>query len=594
MASRPRPSGVRRMDSTQEGQTDADYCPAIGNKFAVKSKLPSSCENVVEHAEAFGQLPHNLTKLVETDYEYLSHPGAVRNLSYDELHKEVVARGEGQVLEKENNVIHVDTGKFTGRCPKDRYLVDAGEAHDNVDWGAVNLPIKEEVFDAIFALHQERIQGLEKIYVFDGFVGASKKSRRAVRVVTEQAWHHHFCTNMFIRATEEELKDFKPDITILNTRATNDNWQQMGLRSETCVALDLNRGLAFVTGTEYSGEMKKGAFSAMNYYLPLEGIMSMHSSATVGTEGDVAIFFGLSGTGKTTLSADPTRFLIGDDEHGWDDDGVFNLEGGCYAKTIELNPEKEPLIYAAIRRDAILENVVINAEGRCDYDDGSRTENTRGSYPMWHIPNHEPSGKAGHATNIIFLACDAFGVLPPVSKLTTEQSLYHLVSGYTAKVAGTEMGVTEPTATFSTCFGGAFMPLPPRRYAQLFEKKIEEHKTTVYLVNTGWTGGAYGVGKRMDIVATRSIVNQILNGSIKESEFSEPDEYFQLSFPTSLPGIDSKVLDPSKAWSDQAAFKETCAKLSAMYKDNFKKYEGDPYMAALSNHGPGGSARLNK
>jgi phosphoenolpyruvate carboxykinase (ATP) len=330
----------------------------------------------------------------------------------------------------------------------------------------------------------------------------------------------------------------------------------------------------------------------MNYYLPLEGIMSMHSSATVGPAGDTAIFFGLSGTGKTTLSADPTRFLIGDDEHGWDDEGVFNLEGGCYAKMIDLNPEKEPLIHAAIRRDAILENVVLTPDGRCDYKDGSRTENTRGSYPMWHIPNHEPSGKAGHATNVIFLACDAFGVLPPVSKLTTEQALYHLVSGYTAKVAGTEQGVTEPTATFSTCFGGAFMPLPPRKYAELFKQKIEQHNTTVYLVNTGWTGGAYGVGKRMDIVATRNIVEGILNGSILDAEFSKPDSHFQLSSPTSLPGIDAKVLDPSQAWTDQAAYEATCAKLSAMYKDNFKKYEKDVFMQKLALFGPGGDALL--
>lgn len=271
-------------------------------------------------------------------------------------------------------------------------------------------------------------------------------------------------------------------------------------------------------------------------------------------------------------------------------DRVFRA--GCYAKTIELNPVKEPLIHAAIRRGAILENVVLKEDGTCDYNDGSRTENTRGSYPMHHIPNHEPTGKAGHAQNVIFLSCDAFGVLPPVSKLTTEQALYHFVSGYTAKVAGTEMGITAPTATFSTCFGGAFMPLPPRKYAELFQKKIEEHGTTVYLVNTGWTGGAYGTGKRMDIVATRSIVNRILNGSIRESEFSEPDQYFQLSFPKSLPGIDEEVLDPSQAWTNKVEYKEMCQKLSSMYKENFTKYEQDPFMAVLSNSGPGGSALL--
>lgn len=580
------------MDSEQP----EDSTTPKGPKFQPKFMGDGSHDNVVDamsHFVAPGQVTHTVSKFMETPFDFLSHPGCKRNMSYDEMHDEVVARGEGRVLEKENGVVLVDTGKFTGRCPKDRYIVDAGKAHDNVDWGNVNLPISQDTFDTVLDLHLQRIWDLEQIYVFDGFVGASKKSRRAVRVVTEQAWHHHFCTNMFIRATPDELKQFKPDITIVNTRVKFEQWKEHGLRSETCVALDLNRGLSFVTGTEYSGEMKKGAFSAMNYYLPLEGIMSMHSSATVGPAGDTAIFFGLSGTGKTTLSADPTRFLIGDDEHGWDDEGVFNLEGGCYAKMIDLNPEKEPLIHAAIRRDAILENVVITPDGRCDYKDGSRTENTRGSYPMWHIPNHEPSGKAGHATNVIFLACDAFGVLPPVSKLTTEQALYHLVSGYTAKVAGTEQGITEPTATFSTCFGGAFMPLPPRKYAELFKQKLEQHKTTVYLVNTGWTGGAYGVGKRMDIVATRRIVEGILNGSIKDAEFSKPDQYFQLSSPVSLPGIDAKVLDPSQAWADKAAFEATCAKLSAMYKDNFKKYEKDPFMRELSSHGPGGDALLH-
>jgi len=581
--------GVRRMDSNQPGQEDVDnYLPSFKAKFAG----PSSCDNVVEQAMAFvPSVTHTESRLVEIQpLDYLAHPGSIRNLSYDEMREEVLARGEGRVLEKENDTILVDTGTFTGRCPKDRYIVDAGAAHDNVDWGAVNIPLAQSSFDTVFNLHQTRIASMEKFYVFDGFVGASPASRRAVRVVTELAWHHHFCTNMFVRAKPEELVDFKPDLTIVNTRAVIENWKELGLRSETCVALDLNRGLGVVTGTEYSGEMKKGAFSAMNYYLPLQGIMSMHSSATVGPDGDTAIFFGLSGTGKTTLSADPTRFLIGDDEHGWDEEGVFNLEGGCYAKMIDLNPVKEPLIHAAIRRDAILENVVITPDGRCDYMDGSRTENTRGSYPTWHIPNHEPTGKAGHAKNVIFLACDAFGVLPPVSKLTTKQALYHLVSGYTAKVAGTEQGVTEPTATFSTCFGGAFMPLPPRKYAELFQKKIEEHGTTVYLVNTGWSGGAYGVGKRMDIVATRAIVNGILTGEILESEWTSPDKYFQLSSPKTLPGVDSKVLDPSLAWEDKAAFEATCDKLSKMYSSNFGKYQSDPFMAELADHGPGGKA----
>lgn len=529
------------------------------------------------------------TTLPSTD-EFAAHPGCQRNLSYEALRDEVLNRGEGRVVD--NDVLLVDTGKFTGRCPKDRYIVDAGAAHEHVDWGTVNIPISEGTFDKVFAVCAERLLGLEKFYVFDGFVGSSVRSRRAVRVVTELAWHHHFCKNMFIEPTAEELASFQPDITIVNSRAVFADWTSHGLRSETCVAIDVNRGLGVVTGTEYSGEMKKGAFSMMNYLLPLQDIMSMHCSATVGKDGDTAIFFGLSGTGKTTLSADPTRELIGDDEHGWDDEGVFNLEGGCYAKMIDLNPAKEPLIYAAIRRDALLENVVVDEGLRCVYSDGSRTENTRGSYPMHHIPNSEPSGKAGHASNVIFLTCDAFGVLPPVSKLTTEQALYHLVTGYTAKVAGTEQGITEPTVTFSQCFGGAFMPLPARKYAELFKKKIERHDVSVYLVNTGWTGGAYGVGKRMDITATRQIVSSILDGSIKSSGFSAPDRHFQLSFPLSLKGVESSILDPSQAWADKAAFEDTCTKLASMFKANFEKYEKDEFMAKVASVGPGRDALL--
>ena len=532
-----------------------------------------------------------LAKAIDIEIpDFLSHPGCRHNMSYDAMRDEVLANGEGKVVE--NDTMLVDTGKFTGRCPKDRYIVDDGEAHNNVGWGAINLPIKKSTFDKIFDMHCKRLQSLEQVYVFEGFVGASKKSRRSVRVVTELAWHHHFCTNMFLRPTEKELENFTPDLTIVNSRAKFEQWQEEGLRSETCVALDVNRGLQVVTGTEYSGEMKKGAFSMMNYLLPLEGIMSMHCSATVGPAGDTAIFFGLSGTGKTTLSADTTRYLIGDDEHGWDDQGVFNLEGGCYAKMVDLNPEKEPLIHAAICRDAILENVIVDADGKCDYKDISKTENTRGSYPMWHIPNHLPEGFAGHPKNVIFLACDAFGVLPPVSKLTREQALFYLVNGYTAKVAGTEMGVTEPTPTFSICFGGAFMPLPAKKYAQLFEEKIKKHEVNVFLVNTGWTGGAYGVGKRMDINATRAIVAAILEGRIEEDNLQAPDAFFQLRAPKQLPGVETSVLSPREAWADKAAFDIQAARLRDMFLANWTKFSADPFMERLGNYGPGGNALL--
>ncbi|KAJ1485407.1 phosphoenolpyruvate carboxykinase [Baffinella frigidus] len=585
--------GVRRMvpDLVDFPSPDVSS-PAPKNKD--RGATPSF-DNVADFASSFSSRTstHTVSSMVEISLpeQFVAHKGCKRNMNYEELRGEVLSRNEGRIVD--NDVINVDTGKFTGRCPKDRYVVDSGAAHDNVDWGAVNIPIQEATFDKVFALCSERLLSLETLYVFDGFVGSSLKSRRAVRVVTELAWHNHFCKNMFIEPTEEELANFVPEMTIVNSRAIFAEWEAHGLRSETCVAIDVTRGLGVVTGTDYSGEMKKGAFSMMNYLLPLQGIMSMHCSATVGKDGDTAIFFGLSGTGKTTLSADPTRQLIGDDEHGWDDDGVFNLEGGCYAKMIDLNPEKEPLIHAAIRKDALLENIVVDENDKCLYSDGSRTENTRGSYPMYHIPNHEPSGKAGHASNVIFLTCDAFGVLPPVSKLTTEQALYHLVSGYTAKVAGTEQGITEPTTTFSTCFGGAFMPLPAKVYATLFQKKIEKHGVSVYLVNTGWTGGAYGVGKRMDIVATRQIVSSILDGSINDAAFSTPDAFFQLSKPLTLNGVAPEVLDPEQAWADKDAYRATCEKLSGLFAANFLKYScKDEFMASVADAGPGGRALL--
>eukprot|EP00960_Hanusia_phi_P025111 738341-Hanusia_phi.AAC.5 len=554
------------------------------NMFNVRQE---SCDNVVE--QTLKLATYTASKLVEpvVPFNFLEHAGCKRNLSFEEAREKILARGEGS-LEEHSEALLVDTGKFTGRCPKDRYIVNAGEAASDVGWGDINRGISEDVFNQVMRGSAERLWGLEEVFVFDGFVGASKGSRKAVRVVTELAWHHHFCTNMFIRPTPEELASFQPDITILNSRYIFEGWKEAGLRSETCVALDLNRGLSVITGTEYSGEMKKGAFSMMNYYLPLQNIMSMHCSATVGKRGDTAIFFGLSGTGKTTLSADTTRFLIGDDEHGWDEEGIFNLEGGCYAKMIDLDPSKEPLIHAAIKKNAILENVVLDRRGYPDYKDISKTENTRGSYPMWHIPNYKPSGTAPPPRNIIFLTCDAFGVLPPVSRLSTQQALYHLVCGYTSKVAGTEMGITEPTPTFSICFGGAFMPLPARAYAELFRSKIEQHGCKVFLVNTGWSGGSYGTGRRMDINTTRAIVAAILDGSIEEAAFSSPDPFFQLCVPLALPGIDPKVLNPRNTWASQEAYEATSRKLMGMYQANWQQFASDPFMAELSRFGPGG------
>ncbi|HIP03142.1 MAG TPA: phosphoenolpyruvate carboxykinase (ATP), partial [Campylobacterales bacterium] len=409
---------------------------------------------------------------------------------------------------------------------------------------------------------------------------------KKVRFVTEIAWQAHFVKNMFIRPKEDELEGFSPDFVVYNAcRVVDDEWEKHNLNSEVFVVFNVEENIAIIGGTSYGGEMKKGIFSMMNYWLPLEGKLAMHCSANVGKDGDTALFFGLSGTGKTTLSADPKRNLIGDDEHGWDEDGVFNFEGGCYAKVIGLDIEGEPEIYGAIRENALLENVVANEDGVVDYTDGSKTENTRVSYPIEHIENHEPSLQAGHPKNIIFLSADAFGVLPPVSKLTKEQAMYFFLSGYTAKVAGTERGITEPVATFSACFGEAFLPLHPTVYAKLLGDKIDEHEVNVYLVNTGWTGGAYGVGKRMSLKATRACIDAIMDGSILESEFATTDR-FKLSFPTTLNGVDSKVLNPKNAWEDVDAYMATRDNLAKLYIENFKKYLKDDAEFDYSAAGP--------
>ena len=391
---------------------------------------------------------------------------------------------------------------------------------------------------------------------------------------------------MFIRPeTKEEIENFEPDFTIINAAAITDpKWKEHKLNSENFVAFNIEKKLAVIGGTWYGGEMKKGIFSMMNYWLPLEGIMAMHCSANKGKEGDTALFFGLSGTGKTTLSADPHRYLIGDDEHGWDDDGIFNFEGGCYAKTINLSEENEPDIYHAIRQDALLENVYIDEKTKeVDYTNSSKTENTRVSYPIYHIHNYEPSGTGGHPDNVVLLTCDAFGVLPPVAMLSPEQAMYHFLSGYTAKVAGTERGITEPVATFSACFGAAFLTLHPTKYADLLQHKLEKHNTKTFLVNTGWTGGPYGVGKRMSIKATRACIDAILDGNISKADMME-DSLFGFKVPKALPGVPDGVLDPRTSWNDKDAYDKQAQKLAQMFKDNFKKYI-QPGMTDYSPYG---------
>ncbi len=484
--------------------------------------------------------------------------------------------------------VNVATGEFTGRSPKDKYIVRDDTTRDTVWWSDNgtgkndNQPLSPEVWQHLKTLVGNQLSG-KRLFVVDAFCGANADTRLKVRFITEVAWQAHFVKNMFIRPSDAELADFEPDFVVLNgAKCTNPDWQQQGLHSENFVAFNLTERMQLIGGTWYGGEMKKGLFSIMNYLLPLKGIASMHCSANVGEQGDVAVFFGLSGTGKTTLSTDPKRQLIGDDEHGWDDDGVFNFEGGCYAKTIKLSPQAEPEIYQAIRRDALLENVTVLADGSIDFDDASKTENTRVSYPIYHIENIvKPVSKAGHARKIIFLTADAFGVLPPVSRLTPEQTQYHFLSGFTAKLAGTERGITAPTPTFSACFGAAFLSLHPTQYAEVLVKRMEAAGAQAYLVNTGWNGS----GKRISIKDTRGIIDAILNGDIEQAEtFTLP--IFGLEVPTALPGVDPSILDPRKTYADESLWQEKAQDLAQRFIDNFAKYTVTPAGEKLVSAGP--------
>ncbi|MEQ4676005.1 phosphoenolpyruvate carboxykinase (ATP) [Providencia vermicola] len=484
--------------------------------------------------------------------------------------------------------VAVDTGIFTGRSPKDKYIVRDDVTRDTVWWADQgkgkndNKPMSQEVWSDLKHIVTEQLSG-KRLFIIDAFCGANADTRLKVRFITEVAWQAHFVKNMFIRPSDEELVGFEPDFIVMNgAKCTNPNWKAQGLNSENFVAFNLTERMQLIGGSWYGGEMKKGMFSMMNYLLPLKGIASMHCSANVGEKGDVAIFFGLSGTGKTTLSTDPKRKLIGDDEHGWDDDGVFNFEGGCYAKTINLSKEAEPDIYGAIKRDALLENVMVLADGTVDFNDGSKTENTRVSYPIYHIENIvKPVSKAGHATKVIFLTADAFGVLPPVSRLTPEQTQYHFLSGFTAKLAGTERGVTEPTPTFSACFGAAFLSLHPTQYAEVLVKRMEAAGAKAYLVNTGWNG----TGKRISIKDTRAIIDAILSGDIEKADTIKLP-VFDLEVPTALPGVDTNILDPRNTYADKAQWDEKAADLANRFVNNFDKYTDTPAGAALVKAGP--------
>ncbi len=520
------------------------------------------------------------------------------NISFDELYKhETNPELEGFERGYVTNLgaIAVDTGIFTGRSPKDKYIVRDESSEENVWWAnpqpgkksSDNKPISKDVWNSLKALSAKQLSR-KKLYIIDGFAGANPDTRLSVRFIMEVAWQAHFVKNMFIRPSDEELATFKPDFVVLNASKTvNPNWKEQGLNSEVFVAFDLAERMAVIGGSWYGGEMKKGIFSIMNYYLPLKGIASMHCSANMGKDGDTAIFFGLSGTGKTTLSTDPHRMLIGDDEHGWDDKGVFNFEGGCYAKCINLDPEKEPDIYGAIKKDALLENVVFDEKtGIIDFSSSKKTENTRVSYPIFHIDNIvKPISKGGHPDKVIFLTADAFGVLPPVSRLTKEQTEYHFLSGYTAKLAGTERGVTEPTPSFSSCFGNAFLMLHPTVYALELTRKMEMNNSRSYLVNTGWIGGPAGVGRRIDIPSTRAIIDAILDGTIEDTEFEELP-IFGLQIPKHLHDVKDSILNPRNLWENAADWDAQARKLAEKFVKNFENFTDNEHGLSLVSAGP--------
>lgn len=500
-------------------------------------------------------------------------PEVYRNLSVPELYEKALRLEKGTAI-SDKGALMAYSGEKTGRSPKDKRIVKQEPSMDNIDWGEINIELDEHTF----MINRERaldyLNTLQRVYVVDAFAGWDPKYRLKIRIICTRAYHALFMQNMLIMPTPEELATFgEPDYVIFNGGVFPANRYTSQMTSTTSVDLNLESKEFVILGTEYAGEMKKGIFSVMNYLMPLQEVLPMHCSANVGEEGDVSILFGLSGTGKTTLSADPKRKLIGDDEHCWTDDGVFNIEGGCYAKAIDLSEENEPDIYNAIRFGTILENVVYDQHTReVDYSDTSITQNTRASYPIKYIDNIQMPCMAGHPKNIIFLTADAFGVLPPVSKLTPEQASYHFISGYTAKVAGTEMGVKEPQATFSACFGAAFMMWHPNRYAELLAQKMKEHGVNAWLVNTGWTGGPYGVGSRIKLKYTRAIIDAIHSGAF-EGVATETEPHFGLAIPQSCPDVPSEVLTPKNTWADKTAYDRTMEKLVNLFNENWKDFE---------------------
>ncbi|MCG5104081.1 phosphoenolpyruvate carboxykinase (ATP) [Oceanobacillus alkalisoli] len=512
-------------------------------------------------------------KMVEKSLtnQLLENGNLKRNYSVARLVESVLDRNEGVLTS--TGAVTATTGKYTGRSPKDKFIVKDEITEDTVDWGAVNRPIDEASFDKLHEKVVNYLMDKEELFQFQGFAGADEKYRLPIQVINEFAWHNLFARQLFITPTEEELETHQAEFTVISAPHFKADPKIDGTNSETFIIISFKKRVILIGGTEYAGEIKKSIFSVMNYLLPQQDILSMHCSANVGQEGDVALFFGLSGTGKTTLSADPYRRLIGDDEHGWSPNGVFNIEGGCYAKCVNLSEEKEPQIYNAIRFGSVLENVVIdNVTSEPDYDDTSLTENTRAAYPVDNIDNIITPSVAGHPNTIIFLTADASGTLPPISKLTKEQAMYHFLSGYTSKLAGTERGVTEPEATFSACFGSPFLPLAPAKYADMLGQKIDQYNSNVFLVNTGWTGGSYGVGNRMKLSYTRAMIHAALEGELNHIE-TITDAVFGLQIPVHVAGVPDEVLIPKNTWEDKAAYEQEAKALAKKFHENFAKFE---------------------
>jgi phosphoenolpyruvate carboxykinase (ATP) len=506
------------------------------------------------------------------------------NLASGRLIEEAVRRGEGQL--SAHGALIVNTGKYTGRSPNDKFTVQDSETEGTVWWGKVNRPISPDVFERMYDRVIEYYNNRPEIFVLDCYAGTDPEYRLPVRILTEAAWHNLFARNMFVRI--EDTTGFKPGFTVLHAPFLEAQGEADGLNSEAFILVNFSKRVVLIGGTKYAGEIKKSVFGVMNYLLPARGVLPMHCSANIGPDGDSALFFGLSGTGKTTLSADPKRKLIGDDEHGWSDQGVFNFEGGCYAKVINLSAEAEPEIYATTRMfGTVLENVVFDEHTRqINLDDNTLTENTRASYPIEMIPNFEPSGRGGHPRNVVFLTCDAFGVLPPISRLTPEQAQYHFISGYTAKVAGTERGVKEPSATFSSCFGAPFMPRHPGVYAKLLADKLTKQGAKCWLLNTGWAGGEYGTGSRISIKHTRALLNAALEGKLDGAEFKE-HKVFGLMYAASSPGVPAEILDPREGWQDKQAYDAKAKHLAGLFRENFKQFE-EGVSPAVRDAGPRG------